>query len=866
MAWYRRFWNVLRPGRMQSDLQRELSFHVAERAEELQDGGMSEEEAVRTARRQFGNYTAQVERTRDMDIYGWLESFVRNLRHAARGLGKTPAFTATVVLTLALGIGANSAVFSAIYAVLLRPLPFPESDQLVKLAQSHPKIPQPFVAPVRLEEWNRLNNTFQAITGHYTEDASELSGELPEKLKLALVAPRFLQVWGIAPALGRDFSPQEERFGGPNAVLISDRLWRRRFGGNPDAVGKTLRIGRLAYPIIGVMPASFLFPDRDVDLWSPSPMDAPYAQSRESTWFTAIGRLKPGVTLAQARANLASVQANLGREYPKTDAMIGAMIEPLKEATVGGVRRSLLILFGSVSLLLLIACTNIAALLLSRAAAREHEISVRFSLGASRASVVAQLLTEVLVVSLAGAALGLMVAAGASRVFRSLAKDLPRIEEIGLDWRIVLYALACAIAATLLCGIFPAIRGSRRNLAGSLAQAGRWQVSRYNRVQFALVGVQVALAVTLLAGAGLLLRSFQELGRVSPGFDPEHVLTFHISSSWGETADQKAARQRVDRILDGLRSVPGIESAANALSLPGVPAQYQIELKTTEGRAESEPKMLAQGRWVTPAYFATIRIPVVAGELCRDESNTNTTMVNRSFANAYLAGSAAIGRHLVQPANAYLPPGEIRGIVGDARETGLDREPPPTVYWCAGSNQPGTYFLVRTHGEPRSMAETIRRKIHELEPRRSVYDLTPLRDHISDAYAENRLRTILLTFFAMTAVSLACVGVHGTLSYLVNLRQREVALRLALGAVRTQVVRQFLAQGLRVSVLGCMAGVVLAVALGRLLSGMLYGVSTSDTATLGGVVAIVLAVSAFASLLPAMRAARLEPMQLLREE
>jgi len=851
---------------MQSDLQRELSFHVAERAEELQDGGMSEEEAVRTARQQFGNYTAQVERTRDMDIYGWLESFVRNLRHAARGLGKTPAFTATVVLTLALGIGANSAVFSAIYAVLLRPLPFPESDQLVKLAQSHPKIPQPFVAPVRLEEWNRLNNTFQAITGHYTEDASELSGELPEKLKLALVAPRFLQVWGIAPALGRDFSPQEERFGGPNAVLISDRLWRRRFGGNPDAVGKTLRIGRSAYPIIGVMPASFLFPDRDVDLWSPSPMDAPYAQSRESTWFTAIGRLKPGVTLAQARANLASVQANLGREYPKTDAMIGAMIEPLKEATVGGVRRSLLILFGSVSLLLLIACTNIAALLLSRAAAREHEISVRFSLGASRASVVAQLLTEVVVVSLAGAALGLVVAAGASRVFRSLAKDLPRIEEIGLDWRIVLYALACAIAATLLCGIFPAIRGSRRNLAGSLAQAGRWQVSRYNRVQFALVGVQVALAVTLLAGAGLLLRSFQELGRVSPGFDPEHVLTFHISSSWGETADQKAARQRVDRILDGLRSVPGIESAATALSLPGVPAQYQIELKTTEGRAESEPKMLAQGRWVTPAYFATIRIPVVAGELCRDEPNTNTTMVNRSFANGYLAGSAAIGRHLVQPANAYLPPGEIRGIVGDARETGLDREPPPTVYWCAGSNQPGTYFLVRTHGEPRSMAETIRRKIHELEPRRSVYDLTPLRDHISDAYAENRLRTILLTFFAMTAVSLACVGVHGTLSYLVNLRQREVALRLALGAVRTQVVRQFLAQGLRVSVLGCMAGVVLAVALGRLLSGMLYGVSTSDTATLGGVVAIVLAVSAFASLLPAMRAARLEPMQLPREE
>ncbi|MGH9667007.1 MAG: ABC transporter permease, partial [Bryobacteraceae bacterium] len=639
---------------------------------------------------------------------------------------------------------------------------------LVTVGQSRPKIPDPFVAPVRLEEWNRLNSTFQAITGYYSEDVSETSGDLPEKLKRAWVAPRFLQVLGIAPALGRDFSPEEERFGGPNAVLISHRLWLRRFGGNPNVAGKTLRFGNSAFSIVGVMPPSFRFPDRDVDLWSPSPPDAPYAQSRESTWYNAAGRLKPGVTLAQARANLATVQSNLGRQYPKTDATITATIKPLKEVKVGGVRKSLLILFGSVSLLLLIACTNIAALLLSRAAGRRHEISVRFSLGASRASVAAQLLTEVLVLALAGAALGLLVAAAASRVFRVLAKDLPRIEEIGLDWRIVLYSLACAIAVTLLCGIFPAIRATRRSLAGSLAHGGRSQVSGRNPVQFVLVGVQVALAVTLLAGAGLLLRSFQELGRISPGFDPEHVLTFHISTTWGETGDQKGAKQRVDRILDALRSVPGIEAASTAFSLPGIPSQYQIELKTTEGRAESEPKILAQGRWVTPGYFATLHIPVVAGELCRNDLNTTTTMVNRSFANAYFNGSAAIGRHLVQPANSYLPPGEIRGIVGDARETGLDREPVPTVYWCAGTSQPGTFFLVRTRGKPNSMAGTIRRKIHELEPWRSVYDLTPLTGHISDAYAENRLRTILLTFFAVTAVSLACAGLYGTLSYLVN--------------------------------------------------------------------------------------------------
>jgi putative ABC transport system permease protein len=395
---------------------------------------------------QFGSFCHQMERTRDMDINPWLESTVRNLRYALRSLAKTPAFTMTVVLTLALGIGANSAVFSAIYAVLLRPLPFPNGNRLVKLAQSQPKIPQPFVAPIRLEDWNRLNSTFTAISGYYSEDISESSGELPEKLKRAWVAPRFLQVLGIAPALGRDFIPEEERFGGRNAVLISDRLWRRRFGGDANAVGKTLRVGRSGWLIIGIMPTSFSFPDRDVDLWSTSPSDAPYAQSRESTWYTAIGRLKPAVSLATARANLATVQSNLGRQYPKTDGMISVSIEPLKEVTVGGVRKSLWLLFGSVSLLLLIACTNIAALLLSRAAARQHEISVRFSLGASRASVAVQLLIEVLVLAVTGSILGLLVAAGASQIFRALARDLPRVEEIGLSGSIVMYSLACAVA------------------------------------------------------------------------------------------------------------------------------------------------------------------------------------------------------------------------------------------------------------------------------------------------------------------------------------------------------------------------------------------------------------------------------------
>ena len=870
MAWLDRLWNVLRPSRLRRELHRELSFHLSERIDELEAAGMSHEAAVRAARLQLGNYELQLERTRDMDIYQMLEATLRNLRQAVRALAKAPGFTATVVATLALGIGANSAVFSAIYAVLLRPLPFPNADRLVTVAQSNPKMREPFAAPVRLADWNRLNTTFQAINGYYSEDESELSGELSERLTRAFVSSRFLEVWGVVPQLGRDFTPIEEHFGGPQAVLISDRFWRRRFNADPNVIGKTLRFGTsrsgtVFVPIVGVMPASFEFPLRDVDLWSPSPDDAPFAHSRELTWYAGVGRLKPGVTVEQARANLAAVQAELGREFPKTDAHLSVSIEPLKEAAVRGVRTSLWILFGSVSLLLLIACTNVAALLLSRAAARQQEIAVRFSLGASRSAVVGHLFAEVLLLAVSGAASGLLLAGAAAKVFRSLAKDLPHIQHIALDWRILVYSLACALLATLVCGIFPVIRGTRNNLADS-ARGSRTTVAGGNRAQFALVGVQVALAVTLLAGAGLLVRSLQQLSRVSPGFEMEHILTFQVSNSWGETVDMKAVVRRVNRILDGVRALPGVEATATSYDLPGVPSDYQVELKLEEGRAESEPKIIAEGRSISPGYFNTLRIPLLAGEMCREEPGVYTMMVNRKFANTYFQGTSPIGLHLSQPNNFYLPKTVVRGIVADARETGMDREPVPTVYWCFTPGQPGTRYLARTHGDSRAMAETIRRAVHDIEPLRSVYDLAPLGDKISDAYAEHRLRTILLAFFASAAMLLACVGLYGTISYTVNVRKREVGLRLALGAMRAQIVRQFLSQGLLVSALGCVAGIAIALAFTRLLSGMLYGVSATDPAIFAIVVMSILAVSLLASLVPAVRAARLEPMDVLREE
>ena len=365
-------------------------------------------------------------------------------------------------------------MFSAIDAILLRPLPFPEGDQLMFLNQYNLKVksPQTQLSTLRLEDWNRMNSTFQAIAGYYTEDSSETSSVLPEKVREAFVTPRFLEVLGVSPALGRDFNPEEQHFGGPPAVLVSDRFWRRCFAADPSAVGKKLRTNGYSQSIVGIMPASFAFSDRDVDLWTSVSTDAPYAQDRSSTWYTTIGRLKPGVTLAEARANLATVQAQLGKQYPATDKDLAVAIEPLKETEVGGVRSSLWMLFGSVSLLLVIACTNIVTLLLARATQREHEISVRFSLGAPRSALVAQLLTETFVLALAGAPLGLIVAGGVSRVFRTLAGSLPRVDEIHLDMRIVAYSLLCSVVATLLCGVLPAIRGTRRNLSSSLAHTG----------------------------------------------------------------------------------------------------------------------------------------------------------------------------------------------------------------------------------------------------------------------------------------------------------------------------------------------------------------------------------------------------------
>jgi putative ABC transport system permease protein len=860
--------NWRRGARRDDAVDREITDHVARLTEDFIAQGMSPEAARRRAMVEFGGREQVKQQVREVHLWALGEALRFHLLASLRFLRKAPGFSLAVILTLALGIGANSAVFSAIDAIVLRPLAFPHGDELVRIYQhdAHGRDANTFVAPQRLEDWNRMASTFSGISGYYKDDLSELSGPLPEKVTEALVAPRFLSVLGVAPALGRNFVPEEEHWGGPDAVLISHAFWQRRFHGDPGAINRKLRVGSFSLTIVGVMPESFAYPDKDVDLWAPSAPDAPFAQRRDETWFTVIGRMKPGVTLKQAAADLETVQQQLGKQFPKPDADLTTQVEPLKATVIGGVGKSLWLLYGSVSLLLLIACSNIAALLLARTAERQQEIAIRFSLGAGRKAIVLQLLSEVLGLSLLGGLAGLAVAASAAKGFHLLAGQLPRAGEVTLNWNVAGYSLACAVLTALLCGLYPALRGTRNGLAKGLAAGGRTQVSTRNPMQWILVGVQVMLAVTLLVGAGLLLRSLNALGHVDAGFDPTHVLTLQVSGSWGETTDMPAVVQRINRTLDGIRTMPGIEDAATAAMLPGVPALYQTEFNV-DGKSDSGRKILADTRWVSYGYFNAMKIPVLAGEPCSRSYTTPELLVNRTFANLYLSGGSAIG-HAIKAAtyNDFGISGIVRGVVADAREEGLNQAPAPTVYSCFSAPTPFPNYLIRTHGEPMAMAEAVRKRIHELEPARSVYAVMPLDQHLSDAFTEDRMRTMLLTMFAITAVALACIGLYGTLSYLGRLRQREVGVRLALGARRGQIVGRFLMQGVRVAIIGSAAGVLAALGLSRFLRGMLFGVSAVDPETYAGVVGLILAIAVLASLAPALRAAWVEPVKVLREE
>ncbi|PYR57229.1 MAG: ABC transporter permease [Acidobacteria bacterium] len=793
-------------------------------------------------------------------------------RAALRATIRRPLFAAIVVALLALGIGANSAIFSAVDAVLLRPLPYPAADRLVAIYEANVSQHDltSLVAPVRLEEWNRMNRSLEGLAGSYFENMTDTSGPLPERVAAMRISPRFFSVLGTPAALGRTPAPEEDRLGGPAVVVVSDAFWRERLNGDPTVVGGSRTLGGVSRTIVGVMPASFRYPSTTTEAWIPAQMSAGLMQARQARFYTAVGRLKPGVTPEQAEADLSTVQAQLGEQFPQTDKGWTARAIPLKEEKIGGVRRSLWLLFGAVTLLLLAACGNVACLMLADATRREREVAVRFALGASRRAIVRQLFIEGLVLALAGVLGGLVLARWATDLLANAATQLPRANEVRMDVRLLAFTLAIGIATTVLFSLAPALQATRHEIATRLARSGRGLAGGRLLLQRFLVGAQVTLAILLLVGAGLLVRSFARLQQVSLGFDPHHVLTFRISAQWSERPEAVAARQL--RTLQRLQAIPGVVSASFSGILPAgadfPPAEFKIV-----GR-DLEEHRFATARQVSADYFHTMRIPLLQGESCRDDlamATAATTpgapveskiLVTRAFADRFFPNDNPIGHRVIQ---RY--PGVIIGVVGDVRENGVYNEAPPILYYCGlAAYWPDPFYEVRIDAASTVSMTAIREAVHSIEPGRAVYAARTLDEALSDSLSQPRLNTILLTLFATTALALAAIGLYGVLSQLVAARRREIGVRMALGARPAQIFSSIASQAAAITGAGLVLGIAGALALSRIMGTLVFDVTAHDPFTFALAPIVLAVVAAAATIVPARRAARVDPIHALRED
>jgi len=788
---------------------------------------------------------------------------LHHLGITVRGFRRRPVMALTVVATLTLCIGANTAIFSAVDTLLLKPLPYPEADRLVAVHETNWQRleTEGLVAPVRVAEWASAARTLDRIAGCYFENLTDTGAPLPERVEAMRVSPGFLTLFGTPPLRGRTFSPEEERLVAPVAV-ISEAFWARRFG-RDRAVGRQLPLGGRSYTIVGIMPASFQAPDATTEVWAPMP---PLTQSREARILTTFGRLKSGVSAADAEVELTRIQSELGRQYPRTDAGWSARVTPLKDEQVGGIRRSLWLLFGAVALVLLAACGNVACLLLADAARREHEIAVRLALGSGRGIVVRQLCLEGLMLACCGAGLGLLVADQGVQLLRHAAPQLPRLRDVTIDGRIIAFTMTVAVLTTLMFSLAPALHATRAGLVGRLAQGGRSVAPGRLGLQRTLVVVQVTLAVMLLTGAGLVVRSFNRLQHVSPGFSPSNVLAFRISAQWSERPDAVAARQF--RTLERLKAIPGVTAAAFGSVLPAGAVFTPEEIGIIEQPAAE--KRFAEIRMVSGDYFRVLEVPVLRGRSCLDDPRqlrSSEILVNRSFANRFFQDGNPIGRHVVTGTASYARPGEVIGVVSDVRERGLASQVEPMVYLCGLTPYwPDPRYLVRVEDRRRVSMAAVRAAIREIEPARAVYAARPLEEFLAESIAQPRLNAILLSLFAWTTLLLAAVGLYGVLSQIVASRRREIGLRMALGARPGQVLFSVVAQAAAVTGLGIVAGVTGAAALAHVMASLLFGISPRDPLTYAAAPAVLAIVAAIASIVPARRAAAVDPMAALRED
>ncbi len=866
--------------RRNRELDEEIEAHLRLAVAERVARGETREQAEAAARRELGNIGLVKEITREQ--WGWttVEQTIQDARHAVRALAKSPGFAFVAIAALALGIGANTAILSVVDAILMKPLPYVGAERLVVLLH-HGRNP---VAPANFLDWRAQSRSFEAMGAAEYWTPNLTAAENPEKLYALRMTADVLPMLGVAPLAGRFFGADEENPGKDRVAVIGHGLWRRRFGGDPQTVGRTIALNGEPYTIVGIMPPGFRFAPfwaTNAELWAPLAF-GDRAGSRESSSLRVFARLKPGVSLAQARSEMAAITGRLEREFPGTNQDVAVV--PLKEKVVGEIRPALLVLLAAVGLVLLVACANVAHMLLARAASRQREIAVRAALGASRARLIRQTLTESLVLSLAGAAAGVALAAYGLRILVWLAPaSIPRVDGIGLDGRVLLATLAVSLLTAIGFGLAPALQASAVRVQDALQEGGRGAAEsrRRSRLRRLFVASEVALALVLLVGAGLMMRSFAALQRIDPGWDPRNVLTMVVSV--GGTKQAEPARRAVfyGELLERVRAVRGVRAAGLINHLPiagdiwGLP--YAVEGRPRPLRGESP---VAAYRVVFPGYFRAMRIPLLRGRDVAESDGPrapDVVVVNEYLAKRQWPGEDPIGRRIsLEDKDGQPVWATVVGVARNAVREDWSAEPEDEVYmpWLQNTfyrTSPGPQIaymtlVVRTDGNAAAMAPSLRAAVWSIDPGLPISEVQTMERVVTDATAGPRFQMLLLGLFAAVAVILAAVGIYGVMSYAVSRRTREIGVRMALGANAPDVLRLVIGEAMAVALGGAAAGLAGALLLSQLMRGLLYGVGPGDPVTYAAVATLLLGIALLASYLPARRAARIDPIEALRQE
>jgi predicted permease len=884
--------NILRRwfsrNKWEQELSDELRFHIEQQTAANIAAGMAREEARRQAMLQLGAVEGLKENCREETRGFWLESVWADVRYAARLLHKSPGFTTVAILTLALGIGANTAIFSVVEGVLLAPLPYAQPGRLVMVLESNQLFPQDTISYPNFLDWQRTSRSFQQMAAVMLQQGFDLTGPgTPEHLDGEELSSGFLSTLGVKPTLGREFSPQEDRRGGVPVVIISNRLWRRRFGGSTQALGKPVTLGGVDYTVVGVLPPGFRFMD-DADVFLPVGQYNPLILDSRGSHdeMISIARLKPGVNISQAQAEMSAIQDHLDQLYPDADRGLGTDVEPLKQAIVGDVSGTLLLLLGAVSLVLLIACANFANLLLARSAGRSREFAIRSALGASRARVARQLLTESVLLSLVGGALGVLVAiCGVPPILVAVPGNLPRSEGIGVNAPVLWFTSGVSIAVGILFGLAPALRSSRADLQVALKKGGRGSTSVHHRAQSSLVVAQMALTLVLLVSAGLLFRTIRHLWDVNPGFDTQHLITLRAALSPSATKTGSGIRNGFLQLLERIRMIPGVQAADFTMLVPLTrddnEAPFWIDSQKP-AVPQNAPRMVVFD--TGPDYIRTMGIPLLQGRFFTAEDNTNSPcvgVIDSVLAQTYFPGKNPVGQTMTFGwAAAPWGPCAIIGVVGHVNHWGLGEPGTDTkaqsyypMLQASDKLWPLAYsnmkIIVRTRLDAATVMPAIGSAVYGAGGGQPVYDVQTMQQIVSDSMTSQRFPLILLGTFAGLALLLASVGIYGVISYSVTQRVHEIGIRMALGAEKRSIFRLVIGQGLRLALAGLAIGAVAAAILTRVLSSfsqLLYGVGTSDPLTFGAVSFGLAGVAILACYVPARRATHVDPMVALRHE